>query len=203
MSFTTVVDKSAGDVFTEAMWDTYIRDNLNKGVVRPIGDTILASSAASITFSSITTDYAHLFIELYARSDSAVTNLTTLLRLNADAGANYNSGAFAPPAGSNIINWFAESLGGTSIIHGWVPGSTATANRFGAHRISIPYYQSAGHKLIHAESSFSFGDLTRESVVAVGGGVWKNVAVINSITLLPSAGNFIAGTRATIYGMAN
>lgn len=30
MSFTQVPDKSAGDVFTEAMWDTYIRDNLNK-----------------------------------------------------------------------------------------------------------------------------------------------------------------------------
>lgn len=27
--FTTVPDKTLGDVFTEAMWDTYIRDNLN------------------------------------------------------------------------------------------------------------------------------------------------------------------------------
>ena len=29
MPFTTVPDKAAGDVFTEAMWDTYIKDNLN------------------------------------------------------------------------------------------------------------------------------------------------------------------------------
>jgi pectate lyase-like protein len=29
MPFTTVPDKAAGDIFTEQMWDTYIRDNLN------------------------------------------------------------------------------------------------------------------------------------------------------------------------------
>jgi hypothetical protein len=29
MPFTTVPDKAAGDIFTEQMWDTYIRDNIN------------------------------------------------------------------------------------------------------------------------------------------------------------------------------
>lgn len=29
MSFTVVVDKATGDLFTETMWDVYIKDNLN------------------------------------------------------------------------------------------------------------------------------------------------------------------------------
>lgn len=35
-TFTTVPDKNAGDVFTEAMWDTYLRDNVNGLLVPPM-----------------------------------------------------------------------------------------------------------------------------------------------------------------------
>lgn len=34
-TYTAVPDKTAGDVFTEAMWDTYIRDNVNNLIVPP------------------------------------------------------------------------------------------------------------------------------------------------------------------------
>lgn len=34
-----------------------------------------------------------------------------------------------------------------------------------------------------------------------GGGAWKSTSAINRITIFPSAGNFIAGSRLTIYGL--
>ena len=35
----------------------------------------------------------------------------------------------------------------------------------------------------------------------VGGGEWRSTAAINRVTVFPATGNFIAGTRLTIYGM--
>jgi hypothetical protein len=42
MPFSTVPDKSAGDIFTEVMWDTYIRDNIN--YLQPAYGTTLPAS---------------------------------------------------------------------------------------------------------------------------------------------------------------
>ena len=53
MAFTVVPDKSSGDPVTLAMWDS-IKDNLNKGVMRPIATALVTGSpASSIVFSSI------------------------------------------------------------------------------------------------------------------------------------------------------
>lgn len=45
-TYTTVVDKTAGDVFTESMWDTYLRDNLN-GLLTPPGVHAYRSSGTT------------------------------------------------------------------------------------------------------------------------------------------------------------
>jgi hypothetical protein len=42
MPFTTVPDKATGDIFTEFMWDTYIRDNIN--YLKPAYGTTLPAS---------------------------------------------------------------------------------------------------------------------------------------------------------------
>src|SRR4029450_8789457 len=42
MPFSTVPDKATGDIFTELMWDTYIRDNINY-LQPPYGTTLPAS----------------------------------------------------------------------------------------------------------------------------------------------------------------
>lgn len=48
-TYTTVVDKTAGDVFTETMWDVYIRDNVNNLITPPGG------GAKRTTTQSLTT----------------------------------------------------------------------------------------------------------------------------------------------------
>jgi hypothetical protein len=39
--------------------------------------------------------------------------------------------------------------------------------------------------------------------IAVVGGSWSNTAAINRITLFPGAGNWIAASRLTIYGLGS
>lgn len=58
MAFTTVIDKAAGDVFTEVMWDTYIKDNINFLAVPPMVRAVRTTDAAytsntAFTFQSV------------------------------------------------------------------------------------------------------------------------------------------------------
>lgn len=53
LSFTTVPDKATGDIFTEAMWDTYIRDNINL-----VGNPPTACATSNAVQSIATGSYA-------------------------------------------------------------------------------------------------------------------------------------------------
>lgn len=200
MAFSTVPDKAAGDVFTEAMWDTYLRDNFNKGVMRPIAETLLGSATASITFSSISaTDFTHLELVWQARGDNAALTLSLWGRFNADAGANYDwqrMGATATAAAG------VEGIGVAQMELGLLAGSTGVANSFGGGRILIPSYAgTTAHKTAHGVSGHKAANSTTNVWMMANAGFWRSAAAINSITLLPSAGNFIAGTKMTLYGM--
>lgn len=200
MAYTTVPTKNPGDVFSATpMWQTYLRDNLNKGVVRPIAETTLSVAAASIDFSSIAADWSHLMIDFYGRGDAAVTATSCLLRFNADTGANYD---YERVYGEGAAVAAAEALAATSLlVVGRLPGASAPANVFGAGAITVPYYASANQKTMHAagmgKRGVAAGDLGVEAI----SGFWRNVAAITQITLLPASGNFAIGTRATLYGM--
>jgi hypothetical protein len=195
VTFTTVPDKTIGDVFTEAMWDSYIRDNLNKGVVRPIADTTLGSAAASIVFSSIAPDYAHLMLFLYGRSDTAATITTVHARLNGDAGANYDWILPSPAT---------ETFGATGAVFADIAAATAGANLFGGSILFLPHYAgSTNNKVILALSGNKVGVVTGDLLMRIRAGFWRSSAAINSITLTPTAGNFAAGARATLLGIPN
>lgn len=48
-TFTTVIDKAAGDTWTAAMWNTYLRDNLNGLLTKPM---VVARRTTTITASA-------------------------------------------------------------------------------------------------------------------------------------------------------
>lgn len=52
-TYTTVADKSVGDVFTEAMWDDYIKTNVNNLIVPP-SCRVYKAAAQSLTSGSDT-----------------------------------------------------------------------------------------------------------------------------------------------------
>lgn len=164
-----------------------------------IFDSTLVGSAATVDVSSIVSSYAHLLIVAYARSDSATPVISTNLRFNGDAAANYDTQILAGTGAAPVAS---ETFAGTSTVPGNIPANTAGANLFGVHVTWIPNYAgSTGNKLCLSMSSYKTGTSTGNMGGWIVGGHWRSNAAITRVTLLPAAGNFVAGTRVSVYAM--
>lgn len=198
MGFTTVPDKATGDVFTEAMWDTFIKDNFNTGVPVLLGSVLLGATTASLNLSSIPQTHGSLMLVWCARGDVAAVNTFCAVRFNGDSGANYDRQFQSV---SNNAGGAGENFAQTSVNVGNIPGASATANLFNGGWMSIPNYTSAiANKIFTCV-------LMEKTANAAGGvdvveslGAWRSNAAITQITLLPGSGNFIAGSRFSVYG---
>src|SRR4051812_16038372 len=180
MTYNTVPDKTTGDLFTEAMWDTYIKDNLNKGVSRPIAHNLLSGSAASITFSSIASDWSHLLCIIQGRSDTAATNTSMNLQFNADA-SGYDV-EFVTGTGSTASA--TEALNATSVAVGQFTAASSTGSRPGFAVVFIPFYtQTAFFKTILSVSGRVQGSSTGDLFANARAGMWRNTAAITQIVI--------------------
>jgi hypothetical protein len=166
-----------------------------------IAVTTLTGTAASVTFSSIPQIYHNLRLVGIARGDTAAAFVTVGLRCNGDSAANYDSeqiGASGSTAGA------FESINETFGQVGECTASTALAGSATIWTITIPHYtQTTWWKFWTASHM-----LNDQTVGGASGGVmskhwaarWRNTAAITSLTLLPSAGNFVANSVFALYG---
>ena len=162
-------------------------------------DNVAAGAIASWDVSSISQAYNYLKVLVQGRSDNATVLTTILLRLNNDSAANYNGNN---PTFQNATVVGGETLGATSMPVGAVPGSTATANRPGNSELVIHDYKgTVFHKQVTGSAMHTRDDSTTNQEVQLLGGLWRSTAAVNRITVTPAAGNFIAGSRLTIYGL--
>lgn len=181
-----------------ATGDVELASEYKKGI-GSISDTTLGGSAANVDVSSIVSTYAHLLVVVYARGDTAATSTPVNLRFNGDAGANYDSQELQA-SGASVSP--AEAFAQTVMLAGHAPANTAPANLFCAMVAFIPHYAgSANNKLALAISSIRVGTTTGLMANTLNGAFWRSTAAINRVTIQPGAGNFVAGTRVTIYGM--
>jgi hypothetical protein len=168
-----------------------------------IFDQTLSGLTASFDITGIVGAYAHLKIEAYLRSDTAAQGTAFVLRFNADSGANYGwqyvrGTGSGPTSSSSIADTSITSAGAA------VPAASATANGFGALEVTIPHYaNTANHKAaLYSSINASTTSATTNEAFA-GGGVWRNTAAINRITLSPAAGQWVSGSRLSIYVMGS
>jgi len=147
----------------------------------------LASTAATVTFSSIPATYRDLI--LVGSGTASGSGIDIGARLNSDSGSNYTQ-----------VAMFA-------IDNGSIGSSSSTETYFGAGRFSASRanfqtqfldYSADKHKTI----------LTRyddASVVTVARAArWASTSAINSISLFNSSGNgqvFAIGTTFSLYGV--
>ena len=161
-----------------------------------IGDSTLASAAASITFSSIPATYKHLRLEVGARSThTAVTNIS--LRFNSDSAANYDYQYLY----TNNTTVGGQGFVGVSFgLLGAMCGTNTRALMEATTDVIIPNY--AGTTLEKAYFSCNgFADSTAaNSYIWNNAGSWRSTAAINSVTVFCNVANFAIGTRATLYG---
>lgn len=199
--FTAVPTKAIGDVFTaDPMWNQYLRDNLNKGVTRPIAETTLAAPAASIDFTSIAADWSHLVLELFLRDTGVTVGAAVNARLNNDSAANYSHEQLNV---SGVAVTAVETLGGTSVRIGRAPGASAPANSFAAIEVLILNYASATYlKMLSCRTSSREGAGADSLHLELHSGSWfAAAAAVNRVTILPGSSQFAIGSKATLYGM--
>lgn len=165
-----------------------------------LDDQTLGAPAAGITFSAIAQTYNHLMIVVNARSAKVAVNDWLFLRLNGDTGANYLA---EYTAGSAAAASAGESLAAATVAFFIVPGASATADHYGAAKLTVPNYRSAVRKSACADFFSSQATTTGGLFGGASGQLWMNVAAITSITVMSFTGatNLAAGSRATLYGL--
>ena len=164
-----------------------------------IAESILSGTAASVTFSSIPGTYRSLLLHVVARGDNATTFISNRLRFNSDSTAIYDS---QQVLGNGATPLAGETINGTSIEIGEIAAASATAGACGISMVSIPFYTGTTFwKTLVSNHGLSTGTGTGTLHTKQWSGRWRNTAAISSITLLPSAGNFIAGSSFALYGL--
>jgi hypothetical protein len=158
----------------------------------PIATTTLGSTAANITFSSISSAYTDLRL-VFVGTSSAAANFR--MRLNSDTASNYSL-TYINGDGATAVSNRASSQTFLTINDGGNTLSTTVP-----HLYTVDFFSYAGstNKTFLCESSEDdngSGSTNRKV------GLWRNTAAISTILLYPSTGNFNTGTTATIYGIA-
>ena len=162
-------------------------------------ETITATtSVASITFSNIPQGYTDLVLNLSARVDAA--NGVAQLYFNGSTAVDkqwrrlYGDGSTATSDSSNGLSAYFRPIG--------INRSDQTASTFGNMSIYIPNYASTStYKSMSAdgvnENNATFAE------AAFGAGLWQSNSAISSVTIIPSAGNFVQHSTATLYGVTS
>jgi hypothetical protein len=154
-----------------------------------IATNTLSSSAASITFSSISGTYTDLVIVVVPKLVSGTAQVQ--FRLNGDSGNNYSLlrmggtgsayGSDAPaPTSFGQLSWYGYA--------GSAFGQVITANLNN-------YSNTTTYKTV----------LTRPNNANYGVGMnactWRNTAAVNEILIYSDAANFDTGSTFTLYGI--
>lgn len=161
-----------------------------------ISSSILNATTPSITFdvSTLSSTYKHLQIRLTARTTRAEINDALFFRLNGDTGSNYARHQLFGN-GSTVSSIAGTSEGSTG--NNAITGSSATANIFGVGIFDfLDVFSSTKNKTIRSSSGLT----ANFNQVMLASGLWMNTEIVNSINIQAN-GNFLAGSRFSLYGI--
>jgi hypothetical protein len=167
------------------------------GTYELIETQILTSSAASITFSSLSSfanTYQHLQIRAVARGLGSGVSDYIGIRFNDDTGANYS---WHQIFGSGTVGSGAATSTTAGIVTE-IAGSGQTANVFGAGVVDIlDAFETTKYKTTRGLSG------NPATAVNLWSSSWRNTNAISSITLFEydGQGNFAIGSRFSLYGL--
>ena len=165
-----------------------------------LGDVKMLSAQASVSFTSIPNTYASLVVVYQVRGDNAgVSNTGIRVTFNNDSGSNYN-GQFV--GGNNTTAYAAIQTAAAFGYLGEMPAATATSGYSSSGTIEIPNYMgTAFFKNAMFATTRDTNGYGANMVAYRGHIVWKSTTAISRIDLFPQAGNFLTGSRVTLYGI--
>lgn len=153
-----------------------------------IETTTLASSASSVTFSSITQDYRDLVLVVSAPDAGFFAN-GIVVRFNGDTGTNY----YRVNMTSNGSSRNSSSGSGESITVGIRGDATST---IGISQV-MDYSATDKHKTVLVRSN------TAQYLVEAIAARWANTSAITSLEFkVSNSSDFAVGTSFQMYGIA-
>jgi hypothetical protein len=156
----------------------------------------LTSTASSVVFSDIPTNYTHLQIRALAPVGNFITGI---LRFNTDSGTNYMRHRLL----SNGVNAPQSTASSTSATY----IDIASDNGFG--RSSYPYNMiidildysnTSKNKTVRMLAGFET-NATDGGEVCLQSGLWRSTSSISTVTFALTSGNYPAKTTFALYGI--
>lgn len=155
----------------------------------PLATNTAAGGETSITFSSISSAYTDLVLLC---SVTCSLTQTLYVRFNGDTGGNYSS-TYVYGTGSGAAS--GRFSNDSKILLGSVNVGMSSTN-FSVINASIQNYSgTATKKTILSRQSLASAEVNMST------GTWHNTSAINSLTIIPSAGSFGAGSTFSLYGV--
>lgn len=169
------------------------------GMVPAVPQQVLASPAASVTFSSIPATFSQLVLIYTASSSTAATTDDVYVQFNGDTATHYGNAnmanAVTTPFGYATANTATPDIG--------TIGGASSILKTGGGRVDIPAYSFTTLPKSGTCQSAAANNATTNSVQTVSCSfIWSGTAAINSIKVaLFSGANFITGSVFTVYGI--
>ena len=165
-----------------------------------LASTTLGSDTATVTFTSTDdgqvgdwSQYMDLVLIAYARGETAAIWDNGLMRFNNDTGSNYPYQVLVGD-GSSV----AAASGTTTGVFIRTLGTSAGANEFAAVIAHLFDINSGKYKSVVTQAA---ADSDGDGFVRMGAGTWKSQAAITEIDLVPGAGNLLAGSSFSLFGV--
>jgi hypothetical protein len=168
------------------------------GALTLIKTTILTVAAATFEFASIPQTYTDLVLVLDARTSAGAGNAGPSITFNSDTGANYDNLVMYLNSGNANSS---VGFGQNAVLCGNVAQADATANYPGISEYIIHNYAgTVFYKAGNSASGLNWGGTAGTSILEASNFIWKSTAAITEITVAAVNGNFIAGSRCSLYG---
>jgi hypothetical protein len=162
-----------------------------------ISTTVLTSTSANITFSSIPSTYKHLQLRNVVRSTGNNED-NYRMTFNGVGGTAY-ADHFLSGDGASVVSSGATNMAFVRILFASAYSGSPSA-QFASSVIDIVDYASTTkNKTVKGLSGEIYsGQRTRATLFS---GLWNNTSAISSITLVPGADSFQIGSRFSLYGI--
>jgi len=154
----------------------------------------LASSVASITFSSIPQTYTDLQVLFSARGTTGLG--ANVIEIEYNGNASSYSGIRLMGYGSGVQS-SSFSNGQIAITE----STSETANTFSNNSLYIPNYTSANYKSLSGDSVNE--NNATETYMTLNASLWSNTAAITALKLSAIGGNFVQYSSFYLYGISN
>jgi hypothetical protein len=158
----------------------------------------LASSQASITFSSIPQTYTDLYLVVSAKLNFAATTASLGVFFNTAAGDT--SYRYLRGTGSSVNS--ASDSARQDFYIGEAAANSSTASTFSSFAVYIPNFTSSNQKSMSSEGVHENNATTAYQFVSAG--LCTKTAAITSLTVRGfegTSGNLVQYSSATLYGI--